>query len=586
MRAHLSNTSFPVNTNGYYGVKNSLRPPETFSPIGTYQQKPMKLPSDYKLVREYVSKFRLEDIKAVCDHYDIDYDKGTFPRKHLRQAREKLIKLIDEDMGLTWFANHLAVEILKLHLDPMEYDEFGEFLKDYEDADEEIQVLLEESDNLKPHALIEAIGEHYDLAEIAFEIGVDKLFDTQHLDAEDATEIDCNEDEDMDSANQVWTALKSEPKKTEPVETSPESVQASVEKNEPKSKPLLSEMVKEYFDEMVAVKAWGPKTTLEVRTILNRLVEIIGDIPGERLSHDSARKYKRVLMKLPPNMNKDKRYRDLSIKEILKLEDVKPISTTTVNNHLAFVIAFMNWTRKHGHITENYFEDLKIAKPKKARDERKPFSTEDLKRIFDPELYLEETEGYDFRYWVPLLALYTGGRLGELTQLHTTDVTTIQGIDCIKITEEGGTNEDPKKLKNRSSDRIVPIHAVLIELGFLKFVQQQRKNKKTIRLFQELTFNKADFYSRRCGRWFNQFYLRKKLGISDSAKTFHSLRHTVGNGLKQKSIAESFVSELLGHSSGHTQSFSRYGKSYNPKILYEEVVRKLDYKIDIFKLKK
>ena len=117
MRAHLSNTSFPVNTNSYRGVRSSLRPPGIFSPIGTYRQKPMKLPSDYKLVREYVSKFRLEDIKAVCDHYDIDYDKGTFPRKHVRQAREKLIKLIDADMGLTWFANHLGEEILKLHLE-------------------------------------------------------------------------------------------------------------------------------------------------------------------------------------------------------------------------------------------------------------------------------------------------------------------------------------------------------------------------------------------------------------------------------------------------------------------------------------
>jgi hypothetical protein len=329
----------------------------------------MKLPSDYKLVREYVSKFRLEDIKAVCDHYDIDYDKGTFPRKNLRQAREKLIKLIDEDMGLTWFANHLGEEILKLHLEPMEYDEFSEFLKDFEDAQEEIQVLLEESDNLKTHALIEAIGEHYDLAEIALEIGVDNLFDTQHQDEEDATEIDCSEDEDVDvdedSAKQLWTALKSEPKKTEPVELSPKPALTIVAEEDSKPRLVLSEMVKEYFDEMVSVKAWGPKTTLEVRTILNRFVEIIGDIPGERLSHESARKYKKVLMKLPPNMNKDKRYRDLSIKEILKLEDVKPISTTTVNNHLAFVITFMNWTRKHGHITENYFEDLKLPSPRK-----------------------------------------------------------------------------------------------------------------------------------------------------------------------------------------------------------------------------
>ena len=68
----------------------------------------MELPSDYKLVRDYVSRFKLEDIFSLCDHYDIEFDKGYFPRKHIRKAREKLIKLIDKDMGLSWYANHLA----------------------------------------------------------------------------------------------------------------------------------------------------------------------------------------------------------------------------------------------------------------------------------------------------------------------------------------------------------------------------------------------------------------------------------------------------------------------------------------------
>ncbi len=101
-----------------------------------------------------------------------------------------------------------------------------------------------------------------------------------------------------------------------------------------------------------------------------------------------------------------------------------------------------------------------------------------------------------------------------------------------------------------------------------------------------MTFNKADYFSRRCRRWFNAFYLRKKLGITDPAKTFHSFRHTVGNGLKQQGIAESFISELLGHSSGDTQSFSRYGKKYRPQLLLEEAVQKIEYKVDFNDLKR
>ena len=586
LREYLNNTNSPINTNGYCGVKSSLRPPGIFSTYGHFQPSPMKLPSDYKLVRDYVSRFKLEEIKAVCDHYDIEYDKKTFPRKHIRQSREKLIKLIDEDMGLSWFADHLAEEILKLHIEPLEYDDFSKFLGDFEDAQEEIQSLLKESDNLEPDELIKTIGQHYDLTEIALEIGVEKLFDTQHVDEDDATEIDCNEDEDMDSAKQVWTALKSEPTITEPVELSPEPAQPSIKKDNRKSGPVLSEIVKEYYEEMVLVKAWGPKSALEIKAILNRMIEVIGDITTEKLSHELARKYKKVLMKLPPNISKDKRYRELSIKELLKQDDIKPISINTVNNHLAFVIAFMNWAKKQGFISENYFAGLKVTNPVKARDQRKQFDDQDLKKIFDPKIYLKETEGYDFRYWVPLLALFTGGRLGELTQLHKNDIVKEEGIWCIHITEEGGTLENPKKLKNKSSERIVPIHPQLIELEFMEFVNRQKANKEIVRLFPELTFNKADYFSRRCGRWFNQFYLRKKLGVGDPAKTFHSFRHTVGNGLKQKGVSENFIAEMLGHSSGNTMSFGRYSQQYRPGILMEEAVERIEYKVNFSGLKR
>lgn len=592
LQQHLNSISNPINTNGYSGVKSSLRPLGYFPEYQTnynHQFSPMIIPPEIKLVREYVSKFKLEDIKSVCDHYSITYDKKTFPRKHIRQAREKLIKLIDEDMGLVWFANHLAEEIIRLHLEPMEYEEFKSFLDEFEEAEGEIKYLLEETDDINHGELIEAVGEHYNLIEIALNIGTTVLFKSQDLGevSEESEESDVEEDED--SIMKVWTALNAEPQ--EPVATQsgdqqseePQTVTANEELD---YGPKISAIIKEYWDEKMETNAWGPKTALEIQTVLGRMVEIVGDIPGKKLSYPSARKYKSTLMKLPPNMSKDKRYRDLSIREILKLDDVKPISTITFNNNMGFVISMMGWAKKNGYVVDNYFEGMKVVNPKKAKDQRKPFNDRDLKKIFDPETYLKETEGYDFRYWLPLLALFTGGRLGELTQLHKSDIVKEDGIWCIEITDERGTEDNPKRLKNKSSERLVPIHSQLIELGFLDYVQEQKKNKETTRLFPELTFTKADYFTRRCGRWYNQFYLRKKLRITDPQLTFHSFRHTVGNGLKQKKIQESFVAELLGHSSGDTMSFGRYGKQYRPQVLMEEVVEKISYKLDFEGLKK
>ena len=69
----------------------------------------------------------------------------------------------------------------------------------------------------------------------------------------------------------------------------------------------------------------------------------------------------------------------------------------------------------------------------------------------------------DHRYWLPLLALWTGGRLGELAQLLTSDVVEISGIWVIRITDApDNTNSDHvKRLKNPESERDVPVHPML-----------------------------------------------------------------------------------------------------------------------------
>ena len=155
--------------------------------------------------------------------------------------------------------------------------------------------------------------------------------------------------------------------------------------DKPKAGPKLSAVIEEYFEEMARAKAWRGKSVLEKRTALDRLIEIIGDKTIDQLSHEVARKFKRTLMKLPANMRKDPRYRDLPIIEVIKLRGVKPIAVNTVNNNISHVIAFMNWARQNGYLAENYFEGLKVAKNKNVQDERKPFTTGYLKKIFNPQ---------------------------------------------------------------------------------------------------------------------------------------------------------------------------------------------------------
>ena len=75
----------------------------------------------------------------------------------------------------------------------------------------------------------------------------------------------------------------------------------------------------------------------------------------------------------------------------------------------------------------------------------------------------------DARRWVPWLALYSGARVNELTQLRSSDVREIDGIWCLSITPEAGS------VKNHKA-RIVPVHEHLIEQGFPAFVTNCRRS--------------------------------------------------------------------------------------------------------------
>ena len=114
-----------------------------------------------------------------------------------------------------------------------------------------------------------------------------------------------------------------------------------------------------------------------------------------------------------------------------------------------------------------------------------------------------------------------------------------------------------------------------MDLGLIEFVEILNKRQPTRqRVFQELPYGEGS-YIRNVSRFFNQRYL-PKLGLKTDKKSFHSIRHTVIDHLKQKGIDVSYINDLVGHHSGNID-LDRYGKSYNPDILYNKCVKKIVY---------
>lgn len=110
----------------------------------------------------------------------------------------------------------------------------------------------------------------------------------------------------------------------------------------------------------------------------------------------------------------------------------------------------------------------------KVGTSREEFSLDELKKLFGASpLSTERAVSVQAGYWLPLLALYHGARLEEITGLEVRDIEDWGDSLVIHIRE----NTIREKLKHRKlSERSTPAHPKLIELGFKGYVAAARES--------------------------------------------------------------------------------------------------------------
>jgi integrase len=187
--------------------------------------------------------------------------------------------------------------------------------------------------------------------------------------------------------------------------------------------------------------------------------------------------------------------------------------------------------------TDNPFEGVKPVDPGADREKRLPFSVDDLRAIFSSPLYTgsesvahRSTPGKavirDAKFWLPLLALYTGARLDELGQLLVADVKSEDGVTYLDLNTIG----EGKHIKNKGSRRKVPVHPELVRAGFLRYVDRLRRKHET-QVFPELKPDARGVWTGALSTWLNRYL--DTIGIKDRRKVIHSFRHTFKDALPQ-----------------------------------------------------
>lgn len=240
--------------------------------------------------------------------------------------------------------------------------------------------------------------------------------------------------------------------------------------------------------------------------------------PLRSIDRDACRELLDTFRRLPSNS--EKRFPKLSVVQAATMARDKKLtsilSPATVNGYMTKLRTLLNFALNEGWIDRNPARGLRVVDPVRRRDKRLPFTLDQLRLTFDAPLYrgcVDDWFGYAApgtaqprrgRFWVSLIALFSGMRLNEVCQLDVADVQQIEGVDCFFVSAGVAATDNDKRLKTISSERFIPVHPTLREIGFMQFMAE-RRHAGGKKLFPELQVSSTGYYSDPFSKWFRRF---------------------------------------------------------------------------------
>jgi integrase len=319
---------------------------------------------------------------------------------------------------------------------------------------------------------------------------------------------------------------------------------------------------------------------------LNLLVSVIGnDKKMIDVNKDDIANVRNTLINLPKGVlladtRLDKKY----INPIHDTKNDEKLSYTTQDKYFTMIRSFLKWAVDEELIPEMPGRNIKLIKnPKSDRgSDREPYSMAQLEKIFASPLYtgskshsrrveIGNFKTQDAYYWIPLVALFSGMRLGEIVQLSTHDLKFENDVWFFYI---GPDADSDKSFKTKTSVRKVPVHNQLINLGFIEYYKKIKAAKRS-RIFYEIDRSASGDFSGNFSKWWSRYMAKTKIGTAST--TFHSFRHNFIDALREANVHEDIRRSLAGHTAGNSSdAHSNYGHGTSIKRLKIEI-DKLDY---------
>lgn len=157
---------------------------------------------------------------------------------------------------------------------------------------------------------------------------------------------------------------------------------------------------------------------------------------------------------------------------LVKRKAGEATALTIEREYLDSLKAIFTFAKKNGRIKQNPAEGIKLQAARKLKGKTmRGFLDNEAEAILADTLMPQgdrpARKTLAARRWGPWLCAYTGARIVEIMQLRGMDVRRQDGLWCIRITPEAGTQKSDEQ-------RDVPLHEHLIAQGFVEFAGLHR----------------------------------------------------------------------------------------------------------------
>jgi integrase/DNA-binding XRE family transcriptional regulator len=314
--------------------------------------------------------------------------------------------------------------------------------------------------------------------------------------------------------------------------------------------PLLSECLEKFLEAKRIQLSEESREPAYFEHRLTTFLEIVGDKPIADYSEADLTRFAARLQYLPERHTVDPEWKGMTLVQAIDVNEkrskrAETISFTTVKvGYIGKIKTAIRWLCANYRVRYPFeYGHTLIPKALPPPDARRVLDNDRLNKLF-AYCAANADEKRPEDVWLPLLAYLTGARLGELVSIQPHNIEQHHGVYVVDLTgrimDSKGVRNRP--IKNRESLRLFALHNSLEELGFIKWVEDQRRAGHEY-LFPDL--HTAERPTHAASKRFQRIFSTLKMG---KAYVFHSLRHSFKDWARDCEVAERTITIQAGHS--------------------------------------